>query len=260
MKIAIFDTDLTEEQWKFLEPMLPTAKSTGRPRTPLREVFNACIYLSRAGCQWRLLPSNFPPWKTVHHIFRQWSKAKMWSALNDQLRAHARALEDKIAQPTAAVLDSQTVRSAGHGGEVGYDAGKKTKGRKRFLLVDTLGLILAVTVVPASTQERDGAKAVLEPVLPHYNRLKKLWVDGGYSGANFADWVTEHRKALEVEVIKRSDDTSGFKLLPKRWVVERTFGWLMNHRRLVRDYEKTACSACSWIFTAMISLMLNRLA
>lgn len=260
MKIAVFDTDLTDDQWNFLEPMFPAPKPTGRPRTPLRQVLDACLYISRTGCQWRLLPSNFPRWKTVHHIFRKWRTDKTWSALNNRLRTYTRGLEEKAAQPTAAVLDSQTVRSAGHGGAVGYDAGKKTNGRKRFLLVDTLGLILAAAVVPASTPEREGAKIVLEPVLPYYRRLKKLWVDGGYTGANFADWVTEHRPALEVEVIKRSDDTSGFKLLPKRWVVERTFGWLMNHRRLVRDYEKTESSACGWIFTAMISLMITRLA
>ena len=180
--------------------------------------------------------------------------------LNTQLRAAARKAEDKRTRPTAAVLDSQTVRSNPHGGTVGYDAGKKTKGRKRFLLVDTLGLVLGAAVQPANTPERAGAMTLLEPVLPHFTWLRKLWVDGGYTGADFAAWVKTQRPKLEVEVIKRSDDVSGFKVLPKRWVVERTFGWLMQHRRLVRDYEQSEASATGWIFVAMIRVMLRRLA
>jgi transposase len=172
----------------------------------------------------------------------------------------ARKAEAKRARPTAAVLDSQTVRSNPHGGAVGYDAGKKTKGRKRFLLVDTLGLVLGAAVQPANTPERAGAMALLQPVLPHFTWLLKLWVDGGYTGTDFAAWVKTQRPKLEVEVIKRSDDVSGFKVLPKRWVVERTFGWLMQHRRLVRYYEQAEASATGWIFVAMIRVMLRRLA
>ncbi len=166
----------------------------------------------------------------------------------------------KRCRPTAAVLDSQTVRSAPHGGLVGYDAGKKTKGRKRFLLVDTLGLILGVAVLPAHTPERAGAQALLAPLFPYFPWLCKLWVDGGYSGAGFADWVREHRPGLAVEVIKRTDDLTGFVVLPQRWIVERTFAWLVQQRRLVRDYERSEASATAWIHMAMIRLMLRRLA
>lgn len=260
MKNPPYATNLTDDQWELIEPLLPQKKPRGRPRTDLRLVLNAILYLAKAGCAWKLLPSDFPPYKTVFHIFRQWGKDNVWPGLNDRLRALARADEDKRCRPTAAILDSQTVRSAGHGGEVGYDAGKKTKGRKRFLLVDTLGLILGVTVCPANVPERSGAQELLGTTLPHFAWLRKLWVDSGYSGTKFADWVEEQRPKLEVEVVKRSDDVRGFKVVPRRWVVERTLGWLMLHRRLVRDYEKTALSATSWILIAMIGIMTRRIA
>ncbi len=260
MKIATYETDLTNTQWELLELLLPAAKKLGRPRTSLRAVCDAICYIAKAGCPWRLLPQTFPPWKTVYHFFHQWSRNGLLGKLNTQLRALTRKAEGKRTRPTACVLDSQTVRSNPHGGEVGYDAGKKTKGRKRFLLVDTLGLVLGAAVQPANTPERAGAMALLEPVLPHFTWLRKLWVDGGYTGADFAAWVKTQRPKLEVEVIKRNAEVSGFKVLPKRWVVERTFGWLMQHRRLVRDYEQSEASATGWIFTAMIRVMLRRLA
>ena len=251
---------LTEAQWCYLEPFLPRAKRRGRPRTPLRHVVEGLLYAVRTGCQWRLLPVGFPPWPTVYHHFRHGSRAGVLAALHDRLRAFTRASAGQRSRPTAAVLDSQTVRSAPHGGIVGYDAGKKTKGRKRFLLVDTLGLILGVAVRPAHTPERAGAQALLAPLLPYLSWLRKLWVDGGYSGADFADWVREHRPRLAVEVIKRTDDLTGFVVLPQRWIVERTFAWLVQQRRLVRDYERTEASATAWIHIAMIRLMLRRLA
>lgn len=251
---------LTEAQWCYLEPFLPRAKRRGRPRTLLRHVVEGLLYVVRTGCQWRLLPLGFPPWQTVYHHFRHWSREGVLAALHDRLRAFTRALAGKRSRPTAAVLDSQTVRSAPHGGSVGYDAGKKTKGRKRFLLVDTLGLILGVAVLPAHTPERAGAQTLLAPLLPYFSWLRKLWVDGGYSGADFADWVREHRPRLAVEVIKRTDDLTGFVVLPQRWIVERTFAWLVQQRRLVRDYERTETSGTAWIHIAMIRLMLRRLA
>jgi len=176
------------------------------------------------------------------------------------LRILVRKAAGKRSQPTAAVLDSQSVKSAGHGGEVGYDAGKRIKGRKRHLLVDTLGLVLGVVVTPASTTERDGGKAVLSLVLGWFTCLRLLWVDGGYAGTKFANWVKTLRPKLEVEVVKRSDDVHGFKVLPYRWVVERTFGWLLHHRRLVRDYETTITSAEAMVYIAMIRIQLRRLA
>ena len=260
MKIAPYDTDLTDRQWQLLEPLLPAAKKRGRPRTPLRAVCDAIFYMAKAGCPWRRLSTTFPPWKTVCHHFHQWSRNGLLGQLNTPLRAWARQAEDKRTRPSAGVLDSQTVRSNPHGGAVGYDAGKKTRGRKRFLLVDTLGLVLGAAVQPAHTPERAGAMALLQSVLPHFTWLRQLWMVGGYTGQDFAAWVKTQRPQLEVEVIKRSDEVSGFRVLPKRWVVERTFGWLMQHRRLVRDYEQSEASATGWIFAAMIRVMLRRLA
>lgn len=260
MHIASYDTDLTNPQWELLQPLLPKPKRRGRRPTDLRLVSNALLYLAKAGCPWRLLPNSFPPWQTVYHHFHRWSRDGRLGRINTALRDLARKAQDKRTRPTAAVLDSQTVRSDPHGGAVGYDAAKKTKGRKRFLIVDTLGLVLGAAVQPASTPERAGARALLAPVLPRFTGLRKLWVDGGYTGQDFAAWVKTHRPKLDVEVVKRRDDISGFKVLPKRWVVERTFGWLMRQRRLVRDYEQTETSATAWILVAMIRIMLRRLA
>lgn len=260
MKIAVYDSSLTAAQWAFLKPMLPKPKPRGRPPTDRRRIVDAILYVVKGGIPWRLLPADFPPWKTVYHVFRQWTRDHTWAALNARLRAHVRATHGKRSRPTAAILDSQSVKSDGHGGAVGYDAAKRIKGRKRHLLVDTLGLILGVAVTPASTPEREGAQGLLGRVLVWFTWLRRLWVDGGYSGATFAQWVKEIRPKLEVEVVKRSDDVQGFKVLPRRWVVERTLGWLMRQRRLVRDYERTESSAEAWIYIAMIRIQLRRLA
>lgn len=260
MKNASYDTSLTDAQWAFLQPMLPPVKKRGRPPTDRRRIVDAILYVLKGGIPWRLLPGDFPPWKTVYHIFRQWSRGHLWEALNARLRAHVRATEGKRCRPTAAILDSQSVKSDGHGGAVGFDAAKGIKGRKRHLLVDTLGLVLGVRVTPASTPERTGAQDLLAGVLGWFTWLRRLWVDGGYSGQPFADWVKTLRPKLEVEVVKRSDDVKGFAVLPRRWVVERTFGWLMRQRRLVRDYETTEASAQAWVYIAMIRIQLRRLA
>lgn len=260
MKIAFYDTDLTDAQWALLQRLLPKPGKRGRPPTDRRLVVNAILYIIKGGIQWRLLPINFPPWKTVYHIFRKWTLDQTWESINKQLRDELRRREGKRARPTAAILDSQSVKSDGHGGEVGFDAAKRIKGRKRHVLVDTLGLVLGVLVTPASTPEREGAQTLLQGVLKCFSWLKLMWVDGGYSGPAFAQWVKTIRAKLEVEVVKRSDDTKGFKVLPRRWVVERTFGWFMRHRRLVRDYETTESSAQAWVFISMIRIQLRRLA
>ena len=164
MKIANYETDLSDHQWHLLRRFLPAAKRRGRPRTALREVLNAILYLVKTGAQWRLLPKNSPPWQTVYHHFRQWTRNGLLARLNHRLRAKVRQAVGKRAQPTAASRDSQTVRASAHGGPVGYDAAKKTKGRKRFLLVDTLGLLLGVTLEPADCPERKGARSLLTTV------------------------------------------------------------------------------------------------
>lgn len=260
MKIAKYDTDLTDAQWTFLEPLLPKACSRGRPPTDRRRVINAILYIIKGGIQWRLLPTTFPPWQTVYHIFRRWTLDHTWEALNGRLRARVRGACGKRSRPTAAILDSQTVKSDPHGGAVGYDAGKRIKGRKRYLLVDTLGLVLGAVVTAANVPEREGAQSLLGQALNWLSWLRHLWVDGGYSGPDFAQWVRRLRPKLAVAVVKRCDCARGFKVLPRRWVVERTFGWLMRHRRLVRDYEQTETSAQAWIYIAMIRIQLRRLA
>lgn len=260
MKIAPYETELTDGQWQYLQPMLPKSKKHGRPPADRRSVINGILYVLKGGIPWRLLPKSFPPWQTVYHVFRAWSLAGIWAALNDALRTCARAAAGRKTQPSAAILDSQSVKSDGHGGAVGYDAGKKIKGRKRHLLVDTLGLLLGVVVTPADCPERDGGQQVLQRVGAWFTRWRKLWVDGGYTGEPFAQWVRAQWPKLKVEVVKRSAIATGFAVLPRRWVVERTFGWLMRHRRLTRDYERTPASAEAWIHLAMIRIQLRRLA
>jgi len=260
MKIAVYDSSLTDAQWAFLQPMLSQPSRSGRPPTDRRRIINAILYVAKGGIPWRLLPLDFPSWKTVYHVFRKWEVEGRWEALNARLRALVRKQEGKRCRPTAAILDCQSVKSDGHGGEVGYDAGKKIKGRKRHLLVDTLGLLLGVAVTPASATDREGGKALLVRALTWFTWLRLLWADGGYSGKAFAESVQELRPKLKVAIVKRTDDAAGFKVLPRRWVVERTFGWLMRHRRLARDYETTASSAEAWIYIAMIRIQIRRLA
>ena len=260
MKKPIYDTSLTDAQWLVLEQMLPNPNKRGRPRTDRRWIIDAILYLTKGGIQWRLLPVGFPPWKTVYHVFRKWARDNTWESMNARLRALVREKEGKQSRPTAAILDSQSVKSDAHRGAVGYDAAKCIKGRKRHLLVDTLGLVLGVLVTPASTTERQGAQLLLGRVLAWFGWLRILWVDGGYTGDIFANWVRTLRPKLKVEVIKRSDKIRGFRILPRRWVVERTFGWLMRHRRLVRDYETKETHAEAFVYVSMIRIQLRRLA
>jgi transposase len=260
VKNAIYDTRLTDAQWAYLKPMRPKPAKRGRPPVDRRRIIDAILYLVKCGCPWRYLPADFPQWKTVCHVFRPWIANHQWAALNDALRTLVRKTHSKRSRPTAAILDSQSVKSAGHGGRVGDDAAKRIKGRKRHLLVDTLGLVLGVAVTPASTTERAGAQILLGRVLGWFTWLRILWVDGGYTGAAFAQWVKGRRPKLAVTVVKRSDSTAGFKVLPRRRVVERTFGWFMHQRRLVRDYETTETSPEAWIFIAMVRIQLRRLA
>jgi putative transposase len=262
MQITSYPTDLTDAQWQLLKPLLPPPKKRGRKPTDRRRLLNALFYFLRAGCAWRLLPRDFGPWQTVYHYFRLWSADGTWESINDLLRRDVRAAAGKRSQPTAAILDSQTVRSADHAGATGYDAAKKTKGRKRHILVDTLGLLLWVCVSPADVDERAGARRLLAPALQWWRWLRTVFVDGGYSGEGFARWVASHRKTgtLSLEVVARSEGQRGFAVLPKRWIVERTFGWFMKQRRLVRDYETKTEHAQAWLYLTMIGLMLRRLA
>lgn len=261
MNRKAYESDLTEVEWLLLEPLLPAEKHGGRHRTvDLREVVNAIFYILRTGGAWRLLPHDFLPWSTVYGYFRAWRKTGVWDQVNASLREAVREQEEHEAEPSAAIMDSQSVKTTALAGERGYDAAKNVMGRKRHVLVDVLGLLLEVVVTKANVPERAGAKLLLQRALAdHFERLVLIWADGGYEGQAFAEWVLEHCGWL-LEIVKRNDEATGFVVLPRRWVVERTFGWLYRFRRLSKDYEVLVETSEAWIYAAMVRIMLQRLA
>lgn len=264
-KNCVYPTDLTDEQWDLLQRVLPPWKKTtkrGRPRADLRRICNGLLYFVRSGCAWRLLPREYGPCKTVYHYFRLWTKQGCWEIIHELLREALRRESGKNTQPTAAILDSQTVRAADQAGERGFDKAKQTKGIKRHILVDTLGLLLGVSVTAANVPEREGARGLLGKLLLAFGWLRCIWADAGYDGQPFAQWVASQRKTgtLRLEVVKRAKGQRGFSVLAKRWIVERTFGWFMKHRRLVRHYEVKPSHAEAMIHITMIGIMLRRLA
>jgi putative transposase len=253
-----YPSDLTDIQWDNIEHLFPPAKSGGRPRKyHSRELVNAIMYVVRTGIQWRAMPHDFPPWESVYGYYRRWSQAGLWKEIHDGLTATVRQCHGRNEQPSAAILDSQSVKTTEQGGPRGYDAGKKVNGRKRHLLVDTLGLLLAVVVHPADIQDRDGAKLVLEKVRDQLPRLQLIWADGGYAG-ELINWVRD-RFGWILQTILRPVGVKGFIVLPRRWVVERTFAWLSRNRRFSKDYERLPQTSENMIYIAMIHLMSRRL-
>ena len=254
-----YPTDLTETQWQQIEPLLPRPKRRGRPPVDRRLVIHALLYLLRSGCSWRMLPREFPHWRTVYGYFRHWTRSGLWDRLWDYLRAWARLHAGRRTAPTAGIVDSQSIKTADQGGVRGYDAGKHVVGRKRHLLVDTLGLILEVVVTSAAVQDRDGARSVLGPLRQNWSRLTQVWADGGYAG-ELIQWVWQLRsqRRVHLDIVKRSERRRGFHVLPKRWIVERTFGWLLKFRRLRSDYEQSTAHSRAMIQLAMINIVLRR--
>ena len=255
-----YDTDLTDGQWQILEPLLPPAKSGGRPRTTdLREILNAIFYLLRAGCAWRLLPHDFPNWHTVYTYFRGWEADGTWEHLNQALREQVRLQAGRNPDPSAACIDSQSVKTPGAAQETGYDAGKKVKGHKRTILVDTMGLLLCVKVHSAKSSDHAGLNLLGLCFATAWQCLQIIWTDSTFGGKAFIAWVKQ-TFGWTLEVVKRPADQQGFQVLPKRWVVERTFSWFGRYRRLSKDYEYLPTTSEMMLYAAMVNLMVRRLA
>jgi putative transposase len=255
-----YDTDLTDDQFALVEPLLPRPKKMGRPPADLRAVLNAILYLVRTGCQWRLLPHDFPPWSTVHTWYRRWRQDGTWERINEALRQRARRQAGRHPSPRSSAADSQSVKTTPQGGAKGFDNGKKVRGRKRHIWVDSLGLLLAVLVTAADVHDSHaGCELFHSRVWEELPRLRVVYTDSHYTAAYLDEEVFSWSPFRRV-VVSRPAGAEGFVKLPQRWVVERTFAWLYRSRRLSKDYEREPESSAAMLQVSMIHLMLRRLA
>jgi putative transposase len=298
MPKPLYQSDLSDKEWRFVRPLVPKPKPGGRPTCwSRRSLLNGIFYLLRSGCTWRMMPREYPPWQTLYRYFRAWQHSGVWERINARLRERLRVAAGKNSTPSGAVMDSQSIRTTERGGVRGYDGNKKVNGRKRHLLVDTNGFLLKVVVHQANMQDRTGARLLLKTLIPEaectplFPEMRMLWTDRGYSGP-LQEWVEESlgwqlevapkrsKKMIESDfwgsvkerqkagitgaalfagLVWRRTAGGVMKVQPKRWVVKRTFAWLGRNRRLSKDYEMLPCSSEAFVYLAMIRLMLKRL-
>jgi len=255
-----YPTDLSDAQWLIIEPLIPPAKRGGRSRTTdMREVLNAIFYLLRAGCAWQMLPHDFPPPGTVYGYYREWQKMHIWEQINDKLREAVRLASGRDEEPSLGLIDSQSVKSSSVAGDRGFDAFKRANGRKRHILVDSMGLLLVVICHSANIQDRTGARLVLAKAAQKgFARLELILADGGYKSNPLINWIA-YLTGWVFDIVQRPENQKGFVVQAQRWVVERTFAWLGRYRRLSKNYEVLPESSEAMVYIAMIHLMLNRL-
>jgi putative transposase len=255
-KVQRYQSDLTDGEWLVIKPHLPEPSTTGRPwRWSMREIVNGIFYVMRAGCTWRLLPTDFPPWGTIYRWFAMFRDSGRFEAINHALVMADRERVGREASPTGAVIDSQSIKTTEAGGPRGYDAGKKINGRKRHALIDTDGRGLVLEPHPASIQDRDGGGPLLRASRRSFPFIARVFADGGYAGAKIAA-ATE----IVVEIVRKNPDQIGFAVQPRRWVVERFFAWVGRNRRLAKDFEATIASARAFLYAASVMLLARRIA